>query len=398
MTSVTPHEIESQYCCQGLIAGAISVYETHYSCGMNNLTPEPRVNKHGVTVIKHVRASPKENPSRAKLPAPAAKPIAKKKDRRIIRSRHSFSDWEHMSDSRFARAPGTYEIIASDEEMYSVLGIAETGNAFALMERGACSVADAKELLRKMDAEDLLIDQSDLMQELLNRNISPKDTASLLSLIPDEWSGSPHVADAIEFSAYEEFQGRWGANTVRRYILAGNINLADIKTIGVRHLGRVDNLAVVTDTLVRLGSGESKRTAAETAVFLERAIKEGVVEDSLRNGLALFEKHGTEVVDKLEHIESFSVRYHPSETEDAGEAVDRVLYEALLAEALVRLGKPESGEYAYWIKEYPDESNLLRTEGISIEDAAQGMYDGLTARQITAVSKGISVSVSDGWL
>jgi hypothetical protein len=365
---------------------------------MNELTPEQRVNKRGVLVTKHVRASPKEKSSRAKLPAPAASPATKKKDPRTIRSKRSFSDWEHMSDSRFARTPGNYEITANDEEMYSVLGIAEAGNAFALLERGVYNADEAKELLRKMDAEDLMIDQNDLMQELLNRNISPKDTASLLPLIPDEWTASPHIADAIEFSAYDEFEGRWGASAVRRYILAGNIRLADIKTIGIRHLGRVDNLAVMTDTLVRLGNGESQRTAAETAVFLERASKEGVVEDSLRNGLALFEKHGAEAIDRLEHIESFSVRYRPSEAGDADEAVDRVLYEALLAEALVRLGKPESGSYAYWTQEYPDESNLLRTEGISIEEAAQRMYDGLTARQIIAVSKGVSVSVSDGWL
>lgn len=363
---------------------------------MNELTPEQRVNKRGVLVTKHVRKSPKKKPSQAKLPAPAAKPATKKRDPRTVRIERNLSDWEHMSDIRFARTPGNYAIIANDEEMYSVFGIAEAGNAFALLERGARNADEAKEILRKMDAEDLLIDQTALMQEMLNRHISPEDTASILPLMPEEWTDSIYLADAIEFSSYEEFEGRWGASAVRRYILSGNINLADIKTLGVRYLGRVDNLATMTETLLRLGNEESQRTATDTAVFLERAVKERLVDAPLRHGLLLFEKHGMETIGKLERLESFSVRYHRSETEDTDEAVDRVLYEALLLEALVRGGKPPSG--GYWGQEFHDEAKLLRAEGISIEEASQRMNDGLTALQVIAVSKGISVSVSDGWL
>lgn len=363
---------------------------------MTNLTPETRVNKLGVPVIKHVRASPKTKSSQAKLPAPSTKPKAKATKYRSIQVERTISSFEHMPDNRLnERTPGNFAFTANDVEVYSVLGITDAGNAFALLELGARSAEDAQELLTEMGAEDLLIDRKEFMQEMLDRNISPEVTASCLPMIPEEWEDSPHLADAVEFSSLDMFEGVQGVSAVRRFILAGDIRFSDVDALGSK-LSQSDNLRTMTDTLLKLGNGSSRNTIEDVKAFLNRAVKDRVVRDGLRNGTFLLEKHGVEAIDKLEDLGSFTVRFKSSPNVDHDESVDSAYYEALLSEAIVREGKEQHGRY--WVQTFPSEVSLLRAEGISVEDAAPLMVSGLTAHQTAGVLKGVEMSVSDGWL
>lgn len=381
---------------------------------MSNLIPEKRLDKNGVLTTKHVRAAGKPVVSRRQAPAPsiggsfrkAPKLTPKQKEQRY---RNFHFQPVADADKRLlaGRAPHDPIFTASDAEIYDVLSVTNPGNATLLLEKGVRNADEAVAYLEKLGAEDLLRDHSGLMNEMISRRVSPEDTVNgmlyldvHMALRPGQEDHSANYPDTIEFLSMTAFERTRGRAKIKDDILAGRINVEDIKSIGVTRLKPYDRLHFVREMLVRKQSGERDFDIEEMKAFLDKSTKSGLSQGHFKEVIHLFDELGGEGVEKLNDLKSYTgllwteeKRY---EDEEIGSLVRRTLFFAQLSERLQNGPIQRSGRY--WASEFKEDAMLIYQSGVNIEDAIRLMNDGYDARKVAGIVNGMEPAVSDGWL
>jgi hypothetical protein len=380
---------------------------------MSNLIPEKRLDKNGVLTTKHVRAAGKPAVTKRQAPAPTLGGSGKKS----VKLRPKQTEQRHRNfhfhpvidgDKRLLTGRPVQDPVfaASDAEIYEVLSVTDSANAILLLEKGIRSADEARAYLRKIDAGDLTRDYSDLMDDMLSRNVSPEDTANGMLRLdlhiarrPNQNDYSANYPDTIEFLSLSAFESMRGRTNFMNDILEGRVNIGDIKAIGTTRLKVYDRLYFLRDILARKQSGERDFEIDDMKKFLDKSSKSGLVQGHFKSVIHLFDELGMEGVDKLDDLKTFSSHFWEemkNDEEDTKFLVERSLYVAQLSEALQ--GGPIERSGRYWAEGFSEDAVILRDAGVEIEDAARLMNEGMTAQQVIGVVNGIETAVADGWL
>lgn len=379
---------------------------------MSNLIPEQRVNKLGHTVTKHVRSGARSAASNVKIPAPSAsvrsaKPL-KLRPRQLEQVQREFSNFKYQADKAFGYNGTTHIFVASDQEMYEVMSVASLGNAFALLWRGVRSADDARQHMRELGIQSSIIDESALMHELLKRRVPPEETAdALCALVLErsdksaaEFHDSPHRADVIEFLSYAGLKGQRSLNYVRDDILAGAINMSDIREISVSRLKHPDRLYCLRETLRDRAAGKIDFPLEDLKTVMDRASEQGINYGTFRDLLPLLKHYGIEGINKMENLNAFIGTYrgwekgYPEEVNR--DEMDRAYYHAILEDGTEYGAVERSGRY--WGETFPKEVALLRNAGVDVDQAITLMNEGKNAQQIIAMLAGVELALADGWI
>ena len=369
---------------------------------MPNLIPEKRLDKNGVLTTKHVRATPRTPAMRRTPPAPTLAASSKGLKLRPAQTQQReqfFSSFTYDARrSMEARRTGDrdYQFTASDTEVYDVLSVTHGGNALVLLALGIRSADDARAYLLKNGEGDLLTDNSELVQEMLKRNISPQyyleNTNTSAGTVRFD---SPFLADAIEFSTIKSLEDSFHRSETRALILDGEITLADIKTIGASRLKNFDRLRGISDTLRDYHKGNLDCSIEDIKDFVTRANDEGLVLGHFKSAVHLLRNFDREKMDEVKDLRTFAAIFNPKVKDLKAEA-HRAHYASLLMDGLAAAEVPRSARY--FGAEFPKDVETLRSAGIEAKDAYPLMNDGMTAQQVVGVLNGVNVAVSEGWL
>lgn len=372
---------------------------------MNPLVPEVRTNKLGVPVKKYVRASPATSLGKVKMPAPSIAPQAYQPRGRQLKQRaYSISYVGNKADARFERHPlagPDFSFTANDIEVYAVMSVTGTTNALELLERGVRSAEEAETYLTEMNAQDLIIDRSGFMSEMLERNVpahlAAQDImmASVLKRVADtEYERLPNAADTTEFGCIASFKNLVGNTTIKDDILSGEISFADIKAIGISRLKTNNHLHDLRATLKLLHSGQARFTNEDVQWFIDKSDNGPTQPSSFKSAVVALHYLSTDDISKLDKLGYFGNAYRVNADDKQAEA-ERAFYAAYLQENIVDVINAPS---RYWGQEFKAEVDVLRDAGVPVEQAVQHMNKGLNANQVIGVINGINPSLADGWL
>lgn len=380
---------------------------------MSNLIPEKRLDKNGVLTTKHVRALGKPVASRRQAPAPNLGGVSKKaikaRPKQLEQRRRDFGS-NHIidGDKRLltGRPTGSSAFTASDAEIYDVLSASSYVNALILLEKGIRTGDEARQYLEKINAGELISDNSALMNEMCVRNIAPEVATDAMlrlevhrELRPSETDYSANYADTIEFLSISSFENMRGRTAFMQDILQGRISLGDIKAIGVTRLKVYDRLYFLRGILSRKQSGGKDFDVDDMKKFLDKCSDSNLVQGHFKTVIHLFDVSGMDGVDKLDDLKTFSSYFWEEMKNDSEESkalVERALYFAQLSEAIQSSGLEKNGRY--WAEGFSKDAELLLSTGVKIEDAMRLMSEGLSAQQVAGVSNGMEAAVADGWL
>lgn len=374
-----------------------------------NLVAVQRTDKTGKVVTRHVLAAPKQASARSAMPAPAlgapapkktAQPSLKLRPKQLERKHHSFETTKYTADEaiapeseRFAYGFNRYAFFANEVEMYDVLSTTEKfGNAIRMMSMARVRTAEeARQYMRDAGAGDLIIDRSDLMQKLLARNIPADDYMDHYDSIPEKFLDSPHLVDALEFSASSLNKNR---NAYTRHgILSGDISYDDIKYIGISALTGHSRLANIQMHLRKLHAGETEYSVFELRELAKRAVAEKLNEPSFAYVAAIFDKNHDTVLNKVKSLDKLGSYYHyyrysPHSEKYPDKQEERALYATLLAE----------GVHDDLLR-YTEFSDEFFNNDVPVEIAISAVDNGGGITEALAVHEGgIHTRLADGWL
>lgn len=207
---------------------------------MSNLIPEKRVDKNGVLVTRHVRASkalgvPLPVPTlqtrrsgvEARLSLSAEQLVSKRVE---ITGPHAVvSDGLNKSLKRRSRSLG---FTASDVVAYDVLSVVDVFDAAALLSHGVTSSGQARSWLSERGLEYLLVDNAELAEQALLRRLPAEVYFGLrMKRVCDRVPASV-MLDAVEVMMMTD-----EGNPVWEDVLDGNIRMDDVRKIGPERLG-----------------------------------------------------------------------------------------------------------------------------------------------------------------
>lgn len=383
---------------------------------MSNLIPERRVNKNGVAVTKHVRAQASATLDKTP-PAPSLRRNDSGKEKlrpgQLEQRVRSFSPLKNDADRLLMQGhTGMFTFTSSDKEIYDVMSVTRAGDAMALLEKGVRTSEEALDVLARNGLEHRQRDRSELMQELLKRNIAPEKTTKAFSMldIDREYWANPHerdtnhYPDVIEYLSIESYKDMYGSDDIKNLILSGDISFSDIKDIGAGRLRKSDRLYHLRATLTRHNSGKTTFTNDDLKRFLDKCDADGVVGIHFHSALVLFELLGADSVDRLEDAKSFSSRFRQGakvffeDIEGLREETEAEFYAALLMEGMERYEASAQKSGRYWAQEFPQEVQILRGAGVKVDDAIPLLGSGMSAQQAAGVMNGTETVISEGWL
>lgn len=246
---------------------------------MSNLIPEQRVDKNGVTVTRHVRATASSTTGKA-LPKPK---LAKTKTSGLKltptkqQAREHFYMFDvnrHPVDSDLLTVLGVVPhdrrgFIASEFKVYDVLSVTDRGTAIALLEAGVSSSSDAKKILTTLGKESLLQDNSEVATEALQRNI-------LSFRYIEKGTGSePEGEHFLDYLEASNIMSLSKYPDMHNCIRDGSIKLADVKLITPDRITMADNWITIKKALTKLGDGTANYTVNEVNDILDRYTRNG---------------------------------------------------------------------------------------------------------------------------
>jgi hypothetical protein len=357
---------------------------------MSRLVPEKRVDKNGVLTTKHVKVPSEKDAFKGAVPAPSlgakATPTRKLTKGQTSPSRRVFVGSKHFVDPRLnsilgKNAWGTWrELDISDEGMYSVWGVTDTGTGLALMNAGYQTAEVASQFLKNNGLDDLLEDHTKFCNEALERRISPESYLEALDFFP-YLGETKRDMDAMEAFSYGSIRG----TTIYNDVYHGETRLDDVKAIGITRIAKARASSVIRDALKKLGSSKAAYTIEDLKVLIDKYPNHV---HSLHNSLELTNRYGAEFALSLNSPDTQMADYLEEKGIERERLLDIVRYDdevdqykrdnSIYADTL---------EYEYTVKAYDAK--------VDIAGVAEGQY---TIQQLEAIIDGAEKSVSGGWL
>lgn len=392
----------------------------------NSLVPEPRVNKNGVTSVKHVRATPRVKKTRqAAMPAPSTAPAIEPHDavkvaypfqqRSVF---HNIRDYTIRPDAKLdkhlkKRYPSpfqyvNYEFDATDLEVYDVLSVTTPESAVVLLKSGVRNAETAKTELVDAGTEHLIEDNSAVTARALKDGIQATDFLSYYVVNDKQFRERPDLfyRGALDYSdralgmrmRSDDAKAAVGIKTLtlRQLIDAGEIRLRDVRTIGsTRLFDAMDDEGALVKALKSLKSGKCLYKIEDLDGWIDRFELSGKLSMGNRVKMAVYDlgaRHGAEYLKTMpSNGIGISLCY------EYGRMATGWGYSLEKERQFI--------EYAYAVDDYTaadldnEEYKKLFESGVSIEAAGRGLMKDFAADQIIAIENhGIAPSISDGWI
>jgi len=366
---------------------------------MPNLIPEKRTDRNGKTVTRHVRNV--ASPSAATLPPPSVGTAVngfapteaqtqewkKELPRDAFRSSRAL---EELLKPKFH----VISVTTNDVNIYGMLSILKVGDTLTLMERGIDTADKALLFLRKRGLEDILVNREEFAREALNRRIPAQAYLSLCDRFRTHDADLRRVLDAAEVLGMEESELDEGFISS---VMAGEINLSDIKTVGLPLLSQYRYTNDVTRYLRDIKQGVVEFDASHLRQFIERSVSEDV---TLDQQVTFVHRFGLERLSQVNNVEAAcSMMTHLGNDfrDDLDGAFARVRYYEQMA--AICKDKVRAGENTSW-RDLPYSTVIKMYEAGIDPMTAVGCYrDNISVSQYIAMKDhGIAPSVSGGWL
>lgn len=326
----------------------------------------------------------------AKAPKPY-KPIKSQTERLVQNMSVSVShiDDRIKVDTRHVNGAGRLDISCamSDVAVYGVLSSVDNAHdAVALMQFGVGSAENAREALRRFDAEDLGADEerTALVQAAFERRIPATDFIAFEQSYAHHNDGTGKYLDAAEAYSKRSFrESSFSESAPHTMILSGRISLQDAKDVGAQNFVRAYCRGRLTTMLAELNERED---APYTASHLGEVLKASEGKSSNENaGIRMLEKCGGDFI---------------ANVHDIGAAI----------EVAGRCGADGVKDWRGPIK-YVDEFRFRRFRnlhevynlyklGVDMEFAVEKSkeMDKYSVNDIAAMYAGVAPAMVDGWL
>jgi hypothetical protein len=376
---------------------------------MSNLIPEKRVNKRGVAVTKHVRATSTATKSKDSMPPPAlvsarktkGKPLTKKQlepnYNSLLRSQFK-TDVELQTAIKarygYPRLDTLFVFTCSDAEVYDVISAVGLTNAGALLgDAGIRSKEDALEFLSSTGLNHLATDSSDLTAAALNRGIPAHDVFYMYKKSFTESGDNPDIKLLLDSAEAHSHIGLRDVKTdtpVHERVAAETISMDDLRTVGLSRLVKAaDHSGFLLKQLTKMKDGSLNYDAVQMKETINRHTNTtgSINQDSVRAELWLAGGFGYEFASKLNNPQMVAMLVQTIK----GELEDK-LHAANYAETIGNSVKFK------WTLSAAKVATLFNA-GVDPLRAAEHLNSQISVEQIIAIeAEGIAPSVSGGWL
>jgi hypothetical protein len=300
---------------------------------------------------------------------------------RISEELLSGSDWKPEARSKFT-------FVASEVEVYSVLSVAQPGDAVWLLSKGVRSAEDAADSMRGYGAEDKMLRRTIITAEALRRGISSLDfmMRMRLAVIANPVDGDDlRVMDVLELSTISSLDEQWG--WAAREVRNGLIRLEDIKYLGVSKLKSRRRLVSIIEALQAVHEPETKFSMEDLKYLVDKGARDSLPETHFKAAVEYLVAEGVgglKKTDSLKMIRSMSVRHYDDKR------LQRVSYEIdFRAVYKWQIGVP-----------FPEKGLIeLFDAGVPADKAAELMNEGLPVGSVIGVSiDSVEKPLAGGWL
>lgn len=371
----------------------------------NPLIPEPRVDKNGRVVTRHVKYG--VNHSTKNLPSPSlstpdavpvskvtGKPI-KPTNKQLEQSFYALEFRDYAPDDKIIKI---LEIDTQDFARFSVnhvqfcdmLSVTSPDNAIALMSRDIKTSADAVQFLREQKLSHLIQNKEWESDSLLKRKIDPLAYAETCSRNGDSQSTPSLAVDAAEAQSLKNLREWQRYPSVPKRILDGAMSLEDVKIIGAGRMIRADPSGeALIHSLVMIHKGKVSYNAHDVRTLIDEfGVGTSAIYD-MSKVMGMADKFGTDFTKSLFHPDyAFRMDSFLNENPNAKEII-------AYADKICRYQSENGNQIG---APYADVVGLYEA-GIDHEVAARGIREGHSLSQMIGINKeGIAPSVSGGWL
>jgi hypothetical protein len=157
----------------------------------------------------------------------------------------------------------SFSFTVNDLDFYSVRGAVERITASMLLKHGIRSGEDAKNFLKANNLEVLINDRSSLMEKALWKRIPAKAFSEFCSITAEiRGLDDDDIIDALGIYMISGYRNARSADSPAAMVARGWISAADLRTIGVKHIGRSRPIGAVLEALNTIKSGSAKYDAA----------------------------------------------------------------------------------------------------------------------------------------
>ena len=391
------------------------------------LVPERRMNKNGVWSTKYVK--PANAKAQASVPPPSLAPVRKAKvvrkvavtavfPRQMRSKGHIEYPFSFKPDERLVAylksTTHNYPSAKSDDfywratelATYDVLSVTAPENAVPLINAGIKSADDAVTAVSAAGCTDLIIDESELVQEAINMGL-PTDSyieyANTTSnrVYLDNISLAERMRKEVQGPLNRNIPGITPAATLQSLIDSGELSKGHVNLIGTERLyGALDADGLLIAELIRMHDGTSAYSPADLDEFISDyyLVDKKSAEYTKKYVYTLASRHGGDYIrtgprDTMRMI----VR-----TDFSRLATQRWGYNAEQERDFIAFGEETNEEVARLTNAMPnihnDDYKALFEAGVSSHDIARGKQAGINAVQIIAMHNGTHPGVSSGWL
>jgi hypothetical protein len=393
----------------------------------NPLVPEPRVNKNGVTSIKHVRAVPAAKKTRkAAMPAPSAAPETVVKaatpataypfqSRSVFHNHMSYAFRPDAALDKHLRQKypspfqyNSFEFDATDTEVYSVLSVTKPEQAVLLLKTGVRTAETAIAELRDAGAEDLIKDNSAMSARALQEGIQATDFLSYYASNPSLYESNPErfFESTLGYSdralgmrlRSEDAKDRLGQKThsLQSLIDSKQIRLRDVRTIGsTRLFDAMDDDGALVEAFKSLKNGTCRYKIEDLDRWIDRFELSGKLSMGNRVKIAVYDLGGRHGAEYMKTLPSNGIAL--SLCYEYGKMANGWGYTLEREREFIAYANTIDDQIGTDLND--DEYRALFESGISTEAARRGLAKDYAVDQIIAIENhGIAPGLSDGWI
>ena len=353
---------------------------------MNSLTPQQRADKNGKIVTRHVRTD-SAPATTAHIPSPVAavKPVEERK-----RWRQLASDWPVDEALRAVCIPyqkeRSYVVFCTDSEVFNVMSVVRGANALALLTTGARTKEEATSFLHENGLSHLVEDNTVIMRNAQRRKILPQHVMRFMDELGDQ-KRSPLFMDAMESYSHPALHRvkHDDPHFVSKLVLDGTIRLSDLKRIGPHRIthAAVTNAYPIMHALKDMKQGNYRYSTDEMKDLL--GIKE--IPNTYKV-MELADKYG---VDDTLRIAKYCGL---NSTQEVIQVVNQYGMENFEAPMAYMQEVCDKSGYFFDVESL----GRIYESGVSADDAARSLKEGLTVTQILAIGKDVEAPLAKGWL
>lgn len=377
--------------------------------GMSNLIPEKRVNKRGVAVTKHVRATPAATKSKDSMPPPALVSARKTKGKSLTKKQlepnyNSLLRSQFKTDAElqtaikarygYPRLDTLFVFTCSDAEVYDVISAVGLTNAGALLgDAGIRSKEDALEFLSSTGLDHLATDSSGLTAAALNRGIPAHDVFYMYKKSFTESGDNPDIKlllDSAEAHSHKGLRDMKVIPPIHERVADAQISMDDLRIIGpTRFVKATDSSGFLIRQVMKLQSGLLDHDAQQIkeAIIRRTNAKDSIDQASVLAELRVANDCGYEFASTLRNPQLVARVVHAFESQPEDK-----LRAAAYAEAIGNAVKSRPSLSVN--KVVP-----LFKAGVDPMLAVEHLDRDIPVEQIIAIeAEGIAPSVSGGWL